>query len=102
VTFCAIAIRNGQAQSKLDLNKDLGDPVRTFVAKSLPKRSGYSKKELNVSFSDVHQVRDNEFSAHVETVIGKQCSSDAAEVSFRVAISSGRLTLKMLGIAAAR
>lgn len=98
VTFCALLIRDGKVSSSLDLNKKLGAAVCPFVAKSFPRGSGYSKNDLDVSFSEVKQLSETKFSAHVEAVIGKQWSSDGIVVNFTVIPSNERTTLKAADI----
>lgn len=87
VSFCAVPVYAGQTGSELDLNKVLGDAVRSFVAKSFPRGSGYSKKDLDVSFSNLHQVGDNQFSVQADAEFGKDWSSDGANVDFSLSPS---------------
>ncbi|PYJ11650.1 MAG: hypothetical protein DMF06_02010 [Verrucomicrobia bacterium] len=98
VTFCALPVDDKHVGPELDLNKPLGDAVRRFVAKSLPAGSGYSKKDLNISFSDLKQSGDANFSTHSEAVIGKDWSSDGADVEFAISSVNDRLTLKIRAV----
>jgi hypothetical protein len=95
VTFRALPVEDKHVGPELDLNKPLGDAVRRFIAKSFPAGSGYSKKDLNISFSDLKQVSDASFSAHSEAVIGKEWSSDGADLEFAIIPVNDRLTLKI-------
>ena len=98
VTFCARLIRDGKVSDSLDLNKKLGEAVRPSVAKSFPRGSGYSKNDLNVSFSEVKQLSETKFSAHVEAVMEKEWSSDGIVVNFTATPSNERTTLKAADI----
>lgn len=93
VTFCALLIRNGKVSSSLDLNKKLGAAVRPFAAKSFPRRSGYSKNNLNVCFSDVKQLSETKFSAHVDAVLGKKWDDGGGSVVNFTVISSNEGTI---------
>lgn len=70
VTFCAALIRDGKAALLLDLNKKLSEAAFNFVAKS-PLPRGYSKKDLNVSFSDTEQLSEFKFWTNAEVGAGK-------------------------------
>ncbi len=96
VTFCAVSL--GQTPSELDLNRPLGNAVRNLVAKSFPRGFQYTKKDLNVAFSDLKQVSANKFSAHAEAVVEKYWSSDGATVDFAVMPSKTGKALKLLDI----
>ena len=98
VTFCALLIRDGKVSSSLDLNKKLGAAVRPFVAKSFPRGSGYSKNDLNVCFSDVKQLSETKFSAHVEAEMEKKWSSEGIAVNFKVIRSNEGTILKAADI----
>jgi hypothetical protein len=69
VTFCAALIRDGKAALLLDLNKKLGEAALNFIVKSLPR--GYSKNDLNVSFSDTEQLGEFKFWTHAEVGAGR-------------------------------
>lgn len=96
VSFCAVSL--GQTPSELDLNKRLGDAVRSFVAKSFPKGSGYSKAELDVSYSGVRQVADNKFSADVKAQMGREWDSDDVTVNFTLKSSNTGKGLTLLDV----
>ena len=98
VTFCALPVDDKHVGPALDLNKPLGDAVRRFVAKSFPAGSGYSKKDLNISFSDLKQFGDAKFSTHSEAVMGKDWSSDGADLEFAITSVNDRLTLKIRAV----
>jgi hypothetical protein len=99
VTFCAVLIRDGKTVPPLDLNKKLSDASGNFVAKSFPRHFQYSKKDLNICFSDVRQLSDTKFSTHVEAVVERYWSSDGATVDFALKASpENKLTLTVLGI----
>ena len=98
VTFCALLIRDGKVGPSLDLNNKLGAAVRSFVAKSFPRGTGYSKNNLNVCFSEVKQLGETKFSAHVEAGFGKGWSAEGSVVSFSVIPSKERTTLKAADI----
>ncbi len=86
VSFCAVSL--GEKPSELDLSKTLGDAVRSFVAKSFPKGSGYSRRELDVSYSHVRQVADNKCSADVKAQMGREWESDDVTVNFTLKSSN--------------
>ena len=65
VMFCAVSMIDGRPGHELDLNKQLGDAVRTFVAKSSADFPG-SKSDLNVAFSGLKQNSDTRFSVHAD------------------------------------
>jgi hypothetical protein len=96
VSFCAVSL--GQTPSELDLTKRLGDAVRSFVAKSFPKGSGYSKAELDVSYSGVRQVGDNKFSADVKAQMGREWLSDDVTVNFTLGSSNTGKGLTLLDV----
>jgi hypothetical protein len=96
LTFCAILVREGKVGSSLDLNNKLGAAVRTFAAKSFPR--GYSKNNLNVSFSEVKQLGETKFSAHVEAVFEKEWSSDPILVNFTLLAPKNSTTIKVADI----
>ena len=98
LAFCALMVRDGKVGPSLDLNKKLGDAVRIFVAKSFPRGAGYSKEALDVSFSDIKQLSGSKFTAHAESVIGKEWSGDGTTVNFTVIASTERRTLKVADI----
>ena len=54
--------------------------------------------DLNVSFSDVKQLSETKFSAHVDAVFGKGWASDGSVVKFSVIPSKERTTLKAADI----
>jgi len=94
VMFCALLVRDSKVSPSLDLNKKLGAVVRPFVAKSFPRGSGYSQKNLNVSFSEVKQLSETKFSAHVEAVMEKEWSSEGIAVNFTVIPSNEGTVVK--------
>jgi hypothetical protein len=98
VTFCAVSIRDGKVGPPLDVNKKLREAVCNFVARSFPRGSRYTKKDLDVSFSNVEQVSDTKFSAHAEGVVGKEWSSDGANIDFSLTLSRGSLVLTVLQV----
>ncbi len=99
VSFCAVALIDGRPGRELDLNKQLGDAVRTFVVKSSPGLSD-SKSDLNVAFSDLKQNSDTKFSVHAETSLGKKWAGDGADIEFTLTPSSKVTTAKVLTIRA--
>jgi hypothetical protein len=100
VTFCAVMLSDGRATSELDLNRPLGDAVRNLVAKSFPRGFQYTKKDLNVAFSDVKQVGDNKFSAVADAVVEKYWSGGGAKIDFTLLPASKGKTLKLVGVRA--
>jgi hypothetical protein len=103
VMFCAVPLRDGNAGPIVDLNKKLEDAVRNYVAKSFPRNFQYSKKDLNICFSDVKQISDTKFSAHVEAVVEKYWSSDGATVHFTLSPSGqNKFSLSGLSVSAAK
>lgn len=98
VTFCALLIRDGRVTSSLDLNEKLGAAVRAFAAKSFPRGSGYSKNNLNVSFSELKRLSETKFLAHVEAVMEKEWSDEESVVTFSVIPSNERTALKAADI----
>ena len=98
VTFCALLIRDGKVSSSLDLNQKLGAVVRAFAAKSFPRGSGYSKNNLNVSFSELKRLSETKFLAHVEAVMEKEWSDKESVVTFSVIPSNERTALKAADI----
>ena len=100
VTFCAVMLSNGRATSELDLNRPLGDAVRNLVAQSFPRGFQYTKKDLNVAFSDVKQVSDNKFSAVADAVVEKYWSGGGAKVDFTLLPASKGKTVKLVGVRA--
>jgi hypothetical protein len=100
VTFCAVMLSDGRATSELDLNKPLGDAVRNLVAKSFPRGFQYTKKDLNLAFSDVKQVGDNKFSAVADAVVEKYWSGGGAKVDFTLLPAGKGKTLKLVGVRA--
>lgn len=96
VSFCAASL--GQTPSELDLNKPLGDAVRNLVAKSLPKGSGYSKGELDVSYSDMRHVADDKFSALAQAQMGREWDGGNVTVSFTLKSSNTGKGLTLLNI----
>jgi hypothetical protein len=102
ITFCALQVRDGKAGPAVDLRKKADEAVRNFVAKSFPRHFQYSKKDLNICFSDVRQLGDTKFSTHVEAVVEKYWSSDGTTVDFALKASGeNKLTLTVLGVRAA-
>jgi len=100
VTFCAVMLSNGRATSELDLNRPLGDAVRNLVAQSFPRGFQYTKKDLNVAFSDVKEVGDNKFSAVADAVVEKYWSGGGAKVDFTLLPASKGKTVKLVGVRA--
>jgi hypothetical protein len=100
VTFCAVMLSNGRATSELDLNRPLGDAVRNLVAQSFPRGFQYTKKDLNVAFSDVKQGGDNKFSALADAVVEKYWSGGGAKVDFTLLPAGKGKTLKLVGVRA--
>jgi hypothetical protein len=99
VTFCAVPLRDGNAGPIIDLNKKLENAVRIYVAKSFPRHFQYSKKDLNICFSELKQVTDTKFSAHVEAVVERYWSSDGATVRFTLTSSGeNKFTLSAISI----
>jgi hypothetical protein len=98
VTFCAVLIRADKPALAVDLNKKLNEVVGNFVAKSFPRHFQYSKKDLNICFSEVRQLSDTRFSAHVEAVVEKYWSSDGAIIDFALTPSAAGVTLKVLDV----
>jgi len=100
VTFCAVLLSDGRASSQLDLNKPLGNAIRNLVAKSFPHGFQYTKKDLNVSFSDLQQVSDYKFSAHAETVVEKYWTGGGATVDFTLLSADKGKILKLVNVRA--
>jgi hypothetical protein len=100
VTFCAVMLSDGRATSELDLNRPLGDAVRNLVAKSFPREFQYTKKDLNVAFSDLKQVGDNKLSAVADAVVEKYWSGGGAKVDFTLLPAGKGKTLKLVGVRA--
>jgi hypothetical protein len=100
VTFCAVMLSNGRATSELDLNRPLGDAVLNLVAQSFPRGFQYTKKDLNVAFSDVKEVGDNKFSAVADAVVEKYWSGGGAKVDFTLLPASKGKTVKLVGVRA--
>jgi hypothetical protein len=98
VTFCAVTLNDGRATSQLDLNKPLGDAVRHIVAKSFPRGFQYTKKDLNVAFSDLKQVSDNKFSAVADAVVERYWSGGGAKVDFTVQPAAPGKIFKLVGV----
>lgn len=96
VSFCAVSL--GQIPSELDLNKPLGNAVRSFVAKSLPKGSGYSKSQLDVSYSGLKYVAEDKFSALAQAQMGREWDGGNVTVNFTVKPSNAGKQLTLLGI----
>jgi uncharacterized protein YecT (DUF1311 family) len=96
VSFCAVLL--GQTSSELDLSKPLGAAVRNLVAKSFPKGSGYTKSELDVSYSDMRHVADDKFSADAQPQVGRQWVGDDVTVSFTLNSSNSGKRLTLLNI----
>ena len=96
VSFCAVSL--GQTSSELDLSKPLGAAVRNLVAKSFPKGSGYTKSELDVSYSDMRHVADDKFSADAQPQVGRQWVGDDVTVSFTLNSSNSGKRLTLLNI----
>jgi len=96
VSFCAVSL--GQTSSELDLSKPLGAAVRNLVAKSFPKASGYTKSELDVSYSDMRHVADDKFSADAQPQVGRQWVGDDVTVSFTLNSSNSGKRLTLLNI----
>ncbi len=99
VMFCAVPMIDGRPGRELDLNKQLGDAVRTFVVKSSPDLSD-SKSDLNVSFSDLKQNSDTKFSVHAETGLGKKWAGNGADIEFTLTPSNKATKAKVLTIRA--
>jgi hypothetical protein len=99
VSFCAVSL--GETPSELDLSKPLGDAVRNLVAKSLPKSRGYSKKEIDVSYSGVKQLAENKFSAFAKTQLGREWDGPevAATFTLKSSKSGNALTLSDVHVA---
>src|SRR2546423_4306993 len=93
VTFCALLIRDGKVSSSLDLNEKLGTAVRAFAAKSFPRGSGYSKNNLNVSFSELKRLSETKFSAHVEAAEEKEVLQNGRPDSFSRLPADGNTAL---------
>jgi hypothetical protein len=98
VTFCAVMLSDGRVTSELDLNRPLGNAVRNLVAKSFPRGFQYTKKDLNVAFSDLKQVSDNKFSALAEAVVEKYWSGGGATVDFSVLPTGRGRILKLVSV----
>ena len=96
VSFCAVS--PGQTSSELDLSKPLGDAVRNLVAKSFPKGSGYTKSELDVSYSDIRHVADDKFSADAQPQMGREWVGDDVTVNFTLNSSNSGKRLTLLNI----
>ena len=96
VSFCAVLLR--EKSSELDLNKPLGDAVRSLVAKSFPKGSGYAKKELDVSYSDLKHVVSDKFSALVQAEIGREWDGGNVTVNFTLKPSNDGNRLALLNV----
>ena len=62
------------------------------------RRFQYTKKDLNVAFSDLKQVRGNRFSSDAEAVVEKYWSSDGATVDFVLVPSNTEKALNLLDI----
>ncbi len=101
VMFCAVSMIDGRLGRELDLNKQLGDAVRTFVAKSSADFPG-SKSDLNVAFSGLRQNSDTRFSVHAETVLGKNGRATGVNIEFTLTPSSKATKAKVLAIRAPR
>ena len=99
VIFCAASTIDGRPGHELDLNKQLGEAVRTFVAKSSADFRG-SKSDLNVAFSGLKQNSDTRFSVHAEAVMGREWASDGADIEFTLTTSSKGTKAKVLAIRA--
>src|SRR5436190_15500800 len=100
VTFCAVTLGDGRATSELDLNRPLSAAVRNLVARSFPRGFRYTKKDLNVSFSDVKQVGDDKFSAVGDAVVEKYWSGGGAKVDFALLPAGKGKTVKLVGVRA--
>ena len=101
VTFCAVPLFGGRTGPELDLNKQLGEATRTLVAKTSADFSG-SRSDLNVAFSDLKQGSENRFLVHADAVVGKEWSSDGADIEFALAPWRKTMTAKVLAIHVSR
>ena len=99
VSFCAVSL--GQTPSELDLNRPLGDIVRSFTAKSFPKGSGYSKNHLDVSYSDLRYIAEDNFSVLAQAQMGKEWDGGNVTVNFTLKRSNAgkRLTVANIHVA---
>ncbi len=99
VTFCAIPLSDGRPGHELDLNEKLGPAVRRFVVKSSQDFAG-SKSDLNIAFSNLEKKGDARFSVQADAVMGKEWSSDGAQIEFALTPSRKAMTIEVLAVRA--